>query len=73
MEKNVLKNLKSGEGVQEAFPVRGAYDIIARVKADTFSSLKEKIARIKRNLPKLQNMETMLIVEPWLQPQHENE
>ncbi len=54
----------NAEGVLEAFSVHGAYDIIVKVKADTFSNLKDIIARIKRNLPKMQNMETILIVEP---------
>ena len=62
-EKQVLRSLKRAEGVLEAFSVQGAYDIIFKVKADTFGNLKEIIARIKNTLPKMQNMETMLIVE----------
>jgi hypothetical protein len=61
MEKNVLKSLKSNIGV-EVFPVQGAYDIVVKVKADTFDNLKASIARINRSLPKIRHMVTTLIV-----------
>ena len=38
-ERDVLKALKSIEGVQEVFNLMGVYDIIAHVKADTMDKL----------------------------------
>ena len=64
MEKHVLKSLKSSEGVLEVFSVHGAYDIIVKAKADTFENLREIIAKIRKTLPKMQDMVTMLVVEP---------
>ncbi len=63
MEKHVLKSLKSNQEVQEAFWVSGAYDIVLKVKAETFDMLKNTLDRIKKSLPKMQNMVTMLIIE----------
>ena len=63
MEQNVLRSLKSNQGVQEAFWVNGAYDIVVKVKAETFDILRDTLARIKKSLPKMQSMVTMLIIE----------
>ena len=63
MENQVLKSLKGHEGVLEVFSVQGAYDIIVKVKTDTFASLRETIDKIKRTLPKIQSTVTMLVVE----------
>ncbi len=38
-ERDVLKALKSVEGVQEVFNLMGVYDIIAHIKADTMDKL----------------------------------
>jgi DNA-binding Lrp family transcriptional regulator len=62
-ETHVLRNLKNSKGVLEVFPVNGAYDLVVKVKTETFDMLRECIAKIKQSLPKMQNMVTMLVVE----------
>ncbi len=63
VEKYILKSLKLKKGVQEVFSVQGVYDIVVKIKTETFDTLKDCIARIKESLPKIQDMAIMLIVE----------
>jgi intracellular sulfur oxidation DsrE/DsrF family protein len=43
--------------------VQSAYDIVVKVKADTFDRLAATIQKIKVLLPKPQNIITMVVVE----------
>jgi len=65
MENDVLKNLKGYESV-EVFAVQSVYDIVVKVKAETFDKLKEIIARIKKSVPKPHSVLTMLVVEGFV-------
>ncbi len=60
---DVLKNLKSYESVEEVFEVQSVYDIVVKVKAETFDKLKDIIARIRKSVPKPHSVLTMLVVE----------
>ena len=62
-EADVLKDLKTVEGVAEAFAVYGVYDIIARVKAETMDKLKEIVTWRIRRLDKVRSTLTMIVVE----------
>jgi DNA-binding Lrp family transcriptional regulator len=62
-EIEVLKNLRTLDGVEEAFNVYGTYDIIARVKADTMEKLKEIITWKIRRLDKVRATLTLMSVE----------
>jgi DNA-binding Lrp family transcriptional regulator len=62
-EADVLKDLKKVEGVDEAFAVYGVYDIIARVRADTMSKLKEIVTRHIRRLDKVRSTLTLIASE----------
>ena len=42
-ERDVLKTLRSIEGVQEAFNLLGVYDIIAQIKAESVNKLTQII------------------------------
>jgi hypothetical protein len=42
-EREVLKKLRSTDGVQEAFSLLGIYDIITRVKTDTTEKLMQVV------------------------------
>ena len=66
MENDVLKNLKGYESVEEVFAVQSVYDIVVKVKAETFDKLKEIIARIKKSVPKPHSVLTMLVVEGFV-------
>jgi hypothetical protein len=63
MEKLTLKQLRNSIGVLEVFRVHGAYDIVIKVKTDTFDLLRYSINKIKESFPKMQNIVTMLIIE----------
>lgn len=56
-EKDVLRSLRSDGGAVES-----VYDIVVKVKAETFDKLKEIIARIKRTLI-AHDVVTMVLVE----------
>ncbi len=62
-EKAVLTSLRKHEGVQEAYAVQSAYDIIVKVKAETFDKLTAVISKIKRVSINPLSIVTMLIVE----------
>jgi DNA-binding Lrp family transcriptional regulator len=62
-EKAVLKSLKRHEYVQKAYVVQSAYDIIVKVRVETFDKLSAVISKIKRLSRKPQSIVTMLIVE----------
>ena len=62
-EADVLKDLKKVEGVDEAFAVYGVYDIIARVRADTMSKLKEIVTRHIRRIDKARSTLTLIVSE----------
>ena len=62
-ESDVLKELKTVEGVDEASAVYGGYDIVARVKADTMDKLKEIVTWRIRRLDKVRSTLTMIVVE----------
>jgi hypothetical protein len=62
-EKAVLKRLRTYEGITEAYLVQSAYDIIVRVKAETFEKLSLIVSKIKVFSQNPLGNVTMLIVE----------
>jgi hypothetical protein len=67
-EKALLHCLREQAYVQEAHLVQSAYDIVVRVKAETFAKLSANISLIKNLLPKPQSVTTMVIVEDQTVP-----
>ena len=61
-EREVLEALNKISEVQEAYPVYGAYNIIARIEADTMEDLKHAIALKIRPLDKIRSTMTIIIV-----------
>ena len=62
-EDNVLHELRSVEGIEEAYFSYGVYDIIAKVKAETMEQLKEMVTKKVRTLPKVRSTLTLIIME----------
>lgn len=62
-EDEVLKELKSVEGVIEAFFSYGVYDLITKIKAETMDKLKEMVTRRIRNLSKVRSTLTLIMME----------
>jgi DNA-binding Lrp family transcriptional regulator len=62
-EDNVLQELKKIEGIQEVYVFYGAYDLIARVKADTMEKLKDAITQKVRIIKNVRATLTLIMME----------
>jgi DNA-binding Lrp family transcriptional regulator len=62
-EDDVLKELKTVEGVEESYFSYGVYDIITTVKADTMDKLKELVTSHVRTLGKVRSTLTLIMME----------
>ncbi len=62
-ENEVLKELKSINGITEAYLVYGVYDLIAKVEAETMEQVKEIITWKVRRLEKIRSTLSMIVME----------
>jgi DNA-binding Lrp family transcriptional regulator len=62
-EDDVLKELKTVEGVEEAYFSYGVYDIITKIQAETMDKLKELVTRRIRTLSKVRSTLTLIMME----------
>ncbi|MDX1813912.1 MAG: Lrp/AsnC ligand binding domain-containing protein [Candidatus Bathyarchaeia archaeon] len=62
-EDDVLQELKTIEGVEEAYFSYGVYDLITKIKADTMDKLKEMVTRHVRTLSKVRSTLTLIMME----------
>jgi DNA-binding Lrp family transcriptional regulator len=62
-EDDVLNELKSIEGVEEAYFSYGVYDLITKIKSDTMDKLKEMVTRRIRTLSKVRSTLTLIMME----------
>jgi DNA-binding Lrp family transcriptional regulator len=62
-EDDVLKELKTTEGVEEAYFSYGVYDLITKIKADTMDKLKDMVTRRIRTLSKVRSTLTLIMME----------
>jgi DNA-binding Lrp family transcriptional regulator len=62
-EDEVLKKLKTIEGVDEAYFSYGVYDLITKIKADSMDKLKELVTRRIRTLSKVRSTLTLIMME----------
>ena len=60
-EADVLTDLRKVKGVNEAFVVYGAYDVIARLEAMTIQELRELILECIRKRDGIQSTLTMIV------------
>jgi DNA-binding Lrp family transcriptional regulator len=58
----LMKALRKIKGVEEAYPLYGVYDIIARTKAETMDEIKEIHSKI-RKLDRVRQTLTMIAHE----------
>jgi DNA-binding Lrp family transcriptional regulator len=59
----ILKSLKKLEGVREAAPVTGAYDIIARIDGEFITDALGVVVKEIRKIPGIQGTETLISVK----------
>ena len=62
-EDEVLNELKTLEGVEEAYFSYGVYDLITKVRADSMDKLKEVVTRKIRTLSKVRSTLTLIMME----------
>ena len=62
-EDYVLQELKTVEGVEEAYFSYGVYDLITKIKADTMDNLKDMVTRRIRTLRKVRSTLTLIMME----------
>jgi DNA-binding Lrp family transcriptional regulator len=62
-EDEVLTELKTIEGVEEAYFSYGVYDLITKIRADSMDKLKEVVTRKIRTLSKVRSTLTLIMME----------
>ena len=62
-EDEVLKELKTIEGIEEAYFSYGVYDLITKIRADSMDRLKEVVTRKIRTLSKVRSTLTLIMME----------
>jgi DNA-binding Lrp family transcriptional regulator len=62
-EDNVLKELKTIRGVEEAYYSYGVYDLITKIKAETMEQLKDMVTKQVRTLPRVRSTLTLIMIE----------
>jgi DNA-binding Lrp family transcriptional regulator len=62
-EEEVVEELKTVEGVEEAYFSYGVYDIITKIKADSMDKLKDMVTRKIRTLGKVRSTLTLILTE----------
>lgn len=62
-EDDVLRELRSIEGVEEAYFSYGVYDSIAKIKAETMEKLKDMVSKNIRTLPKVRSTLTLIMMD----------
>ncbi len=61
-EDDVVKELRKIANVKESYSVYGAYDIVAKVQAESMDKMKEIISKIRR-FDNIRSTLTMTVVE----------
>lgn len=61
-ENEVLRSIKKINSVKEAYVVYGAYDVVAKVEAETMKKLKDVITWNIRRLEKIRSTLTMIVI-----------
>ena len=62
-EKQVLRDLKEVEGVEEVHTLWGVYDLIANVKAESMESLRKIITQSIEKIGNINSKLTMIVAE----------
>jgi DNA-binding Lrp family transcriptional regulator len=62
-EDNIIRELKGYESVKEVTGTFGAYDIVAKVEADTSDELRETVTWKIRKMNKIRSTLTLMKVE----------
>lgn len=58
-----LEDLRQIEGVNEVYPSRGAYDIIAKVSGESLDYIRELVLRRIKNLSSIKSTLTLTVID----------
>ena len=62
-EEEVLAEIKTTEGVEEAYYSYGVYDIIAKIAADSMEKLRETVTRKVRTIGRVRSTLTLIMMD----------
>jgi DNA-binding Lrp family transcriptional regulator len=62
-EEEVVKELRTIDGVEESYFSYGVYDIITKVNAESMEKLKEMVTRRIRTLSRVRSTLTLIMME----------
>lgn len=62
-EDQVLKDVRSVGGLQEAYVSYGVYDLVVKVKADSMEQLKELVTHRLRKIKNVRSTLTLMLTE----------
>jgi DNA-binding Lrp family transcriptional regulator len=62
-EEEVVNELKTIKGIEEAYFSYGVYDIITKVQADSMENLKETVTHKIRTISKVRSTLTLIMME----------
>lgn len=62
-EVEVVEELRSIEGVEEAYYSYGVYDVITKVRADSMEGLKDMVTKKVRGLNRVRSTLTLIMME----------
>jgi DNA-binding Lrp family transcriptional regulator len=63
LESQVLEEVKSVVGVQEAFVTYGVFDVVVKIKTDSMNELKELVTHRLRSTKGVRSTLTLILVE----------
>lgn len=60
---NAIEDLKQIEGVNEVYPSKGAYEIIAKVSGESLEHLREVVFRRIKNVLSIKSTLTLMVID----------
>lgn len=60
--KNTLEDLKKIDEIVELYPLRGAYDLIAKVSGESLEHLREVVSKKIKNLSSIKSTLALMVV-----------
>lgn len=62
-EEEIIREIKTMDGVKEVEGTYGVYDIVAKVESDSMEKLKNIITWKIRRMPKVRSTVTLIVIE----------
>lgn len=59
----IVSDLKKVDGVSEAYPARGLYDVVALIHADSVTELKELVSKRIKSIVNVKSILTLTMID----------